>query len=351
MTARNTSLDWLRAAAIIVVVNCHAASLFAPDDRLGWLRVGGHGVDLFFALSGWLIGTQVMRELRDTGTVNIPRFWVRRWLRTLPAYFAVLLFTYVWVASRGRADFDWRYLVFLQNYEPQMPYFGISWSLCVEEHFYLLVAPAAVLAYRWRTARVLLLLALFIPAICRNFGWYRSDVETHVVFDQCAAGVLLAAVSVFAPRAWDRLTRFAPLLAGLAVFAIGSQVIGRMDSSLAVPEMSRTGWLFACAALVLLANSSSFWVGQTSWWPARFVAERAYALYLTHVEALAVVHRLSDLPVGVRFALAWGLSFLFAEVLYRCVEKPGMRARKYWELTKERSSDVKLETRTVVVTP
>lgn len=334
MTARNPSLDWLRAAAIVAVVNCHAAGTFAPDGRLSWVQVGGHGVDLFFALSGWLIGTQLMRELRDTGTVNVRRFWARRWLRTLPAYFAVLLFTYVWVAGRGREGFDGRYLVFLQNYEPRMPYFGISWSLCVEEHFYLLVAPAAVLAHRWRVARIVLLLALCVPAVCRNLGWFRTDAETHVVFDQCAVGVVLAAVHVFAPRAWARLTRFAPLFAVVALAAIGFQVLDRVTPA-GVGEMSRSGWLFACAAFVLLANASPFWTSRTGWGPARFVAERAYALYLTHVEALAVVNRLPEVPVLVRFALAWGLAFAFAEVLHRCVEKPGMRARGWWAATRE----------------
>ncbi len=334
MTARNSSLDWLRAIAIVAVVNCHAASTFSPDGAYSWLQVGGHGVDLFFALSGWLIGSQLMRELRDTGTVNVTRFWLRRWLRTLPAYYAMLLFTFAWVVSRGTGSIDWRYLVFLQNYGGEQPYFSISWSLCVEEHFYLLVAPFALIAFRRRWAWLALGPILLVPVVCRNFGWFQNDAETHVVFDQCAAGVLLAAISVFGSRTWRALTRLAPLLSGAGLLAIALAVASRIWPDVGPGDLSRTGWLLACTALVLQANASPFWMERTAWRPARFIAERAYALYLTHIEALAVVNKFGELPFGVRLALTWCMALAFAEVLHRLVERPGMRMRSWFAATR-----------------
>src|SRR4051794_14167239 len=92
---RNPRLDVLRVAAIVSVVNCHIAAAFHPNGLLGILQLGGHGVDLFFVLSGWLLGKQLCEELRDTGSVDLKRFWLRRWLRTLPAYYAVMSLTII----------------------------------------------------------------------------------------------------------------------------------------------------------------------------------------------------------------------------------------------------------------
>ena len=211
---RNTSLDVLRAAAIILVVNCHIVSGYYASSHspvpapLGILRMGGHGVDLFFILSGWLLGRQLCEELRDTGGIELRRFWLRRWLRTLPAYYAILLGTYLQVIIQGKQPIRYCYLWFAQNYVDPMPYFAISWSLCVEEHFYLLVAPfLLILARSHRAATVLLPIILALPLACRSLNWYHSLQETHVRYDECATGVLLAYTFVFLPRLWRKLWR------------------------------------------------------------------------------------------------------------------------------------------------
>ena len=85
MSNRNHSLDILRSLASVLVVNCHLASTLGGDGTLSALQLGGRGVDLFFVLSGWLLGHQLLAELRKTGKVEVGRFWRRRWLRTLPA--------------------------------------------------------------------------------------------------------------------------------------------------------------------------------------------------------------------------------------------------------------------------
>src|SRR5579883_1610736 len=137
MSHRNGSLDVLRALAIVMVVGCHLATGFAPGSPVAVaLGNGGRGVDLFFVLSGWLLGRQLFAEAAATGTVDVRRFWLRRWLRTLPAYYAVLAAQIAVLAVRGKGSLiDWRYLIFLQNYIPDPPYFAVSWSLCVEEYF------------------------------------------------------------------------------------------------------------------------------------------------------------------------------------------------------------------------
>lgn len=330
MATRNTSLDCLRAFAIITVVNCHVASSFAPDGRMGWLQVGGHGVDLFFALSGWLIGKHLMQEIQRTGSVDLKRFWLRRWLRTLPAYYAVLLFTFAWQFVSHRTLPDWRYLVFMQNYETPMPYFGVSWSLCVEEHFYLLVAPLSWLIVKRRWALVLVPVVFLVPVLCRNFGWFQADHETHVVFDLCASGVTLAAISVFAPRFWQKLCRWAPLFVTLSMLGIGAAIVRRLQPTWGIEEFGRSWWLLIAASFILLANSNVFFEQRTGWWPIRFIAERAYSLYLLHIEAIVIVKRFPEMPFWLTLAFVWAISLLLAEGLYRWVELPGMKIREWF---------------------
>ena len=162
MKHRNGSMDILRSLAIITVVNCHAGTAFATDPIRSIFGLGGRGVDLFFVLSGWLLGHQLLTELREKGTIEIKRFWLRRWVRTLPAYYAVLLPTYLQQMYKyHELSFNPSFLVFGQTYWSTMPYFGISWSLCVEEHFYLLIAPLLMLLRRgWGAIALLVLLGL-----------------------------------------------------------------------------------------------------------------------------------------------------------------------------------------------
>ena len=176
---RYANLDFVRALAILLVVNCHSGSIFAAAPLSAALQLGGKGVELFFVLSGWLLGRQILIELRQTGRVEFRRFWLRRWMRTLPAYYAVLTVISLYILSRGNQPLRWSYLYFGQAYVSGMPYFGISWSLCVEEHFYLVVAPAVYAAWRFRPVRYLIAIALLIPSVCRAEGWYGADFQTH----------------------------------------------------------------------------------------------------------------------------------------------------------------------------
>jgi peptidoglycan/LPS O-acetylase OafA/YrhL len=290
-------------------------------------------------LSGWLLGRQLMRELHDTDTIDLRRFWYRRWLRTLPAYYAVLAFTFAWQLYRGNYDLCWSYTYFGQTYLTDLPYFGISWSLCVEEHFYLAVAPLMLLFWRVRFSRWLLPVLLALPVVCRVAGWYFHDpgIETHARYDPCALGVLLAAISVARPRLWALLTRLAPVLALVGLIVAGRDAACRLNPQWGLSDQGILAWALIFGSWVLLAAARPNWkIGRLP--GVRYVAERSYALYLLHPEAFAILQKTGALSFPVFLALTWVLSLVLAEILYRLVERPGMRLRERFGASRSRAA-------------
>lgn len=339
MDKRYRSMDFLRSIAIVLVILAHTILSYGAPSLLAPLQLGGTGVDLFFVLSGWLLGGQLFKESERRGRIDVKRFWVRRWMRTLPAYFAILS---VSIAQRyltkDDVEFPWQYMLFVQNYQDSMEFFAISWSLCVEEQFYLLIAPLlALLCLTNRgttTATLVVLLAL--PVIFRVNGWYDSMYQTHVRLDCCVAGVLLAQVKHQYKDVWGHLGRHASAL------MIGSVALYLMFYvARYFPEIGLTGnpdpllLAFIFGAFVLFANSSDqnrerFYIPGSN-----YIATRSYALYLLHPEILAILNRFFlELNFVLYFALAMLGSIIVSEVLYRIVEKPFMDMRERFSFSR-----------------
>jgi peptidoglycan/LPS O-acetylase OafA/YrhL len=145
-TKRVFGLDLIRAIAVLSVVFAHSASLLSPFYSLpyvGWFlencsALGLLGVELFFVLSGFLIGSILIREYMRSTVYNvqsIKTFWIKRWSRTLPNYYFILGLN---ILLFSRTAFDWHFLFFTQNLSTPHPvFFPEAWSLAVEEWFYL----------------------------------------------------------------------------------------------------------------------------------------------------------------------------------------------------------------------
>ena len=216
------SLDGLRAIAILLVlmthISQHTAGMSLVRFNMEWLTPlynGWIGVDLFFVLSGYLVGSAVIRQLSQN-RFSLSSFLLSRFFRILPAYFAVMLVIIVMqrVLPSGLQSilpaFNKRDIIenglLLTDYLPG--YMGIqSWSLSIEEHFYLLV-PFFLLFFRKFETRVYAAMGLiFIALFCRilTYRYYGMGEATpmtvvlhyiyfpfHERMDSLAMGVLIA---------------------------------------------------------------------------------------------------------------------------------------------------------------
>ena len=145
---RNFGLDIVRSTAILLVLASHSLFFLFPFYGRQLVEVfgvfGSYGVEIFFVLSGFLIGQLVIKEvLSPPGLRGLGHFWVRRWFRTLPPYYLVLA-----IRTLTGHPFHWRFLVFLQNFDAKvLSSFPVSWSLSIEEWFYLLTPLLLLLAF------------------------------------------------------------------------------------------------------------------------------------------------------------------------------------------------------------
>jgi peptidoglycan/LPS O-acetylase OafA/YrhL len=165
---------------------------------------------------------------------------------------------------------------------------------------------------------------------------------THLRYDQCAVGVILAAIATFAPRSWAFLSRALVGLVPLAIMLALANLYWRIAH---VPraDWEPLVWTAIFATFIVLANSNDFWRSSARIPGARYVADRAYAVYLLHVEAIALIRRIAgmhdghiDLPLTLYLVLVWIVVLILAEVLYRVVERPFMRAREWFSPSRSR---------------
>ena len=333
---RYPTLDLLRVVAISMVMALHMPSL-GRVKVIGLYTTGGYlGVDLFMLISGWLLGGQLLRELAKTRTMQPFRFFVKRWMRTLPPYYAMLaIFCATGAVGFDKADVGavLKHMFFLQSYFPPSLY-GVSWSLCNEEHFYLLL-PLLVLATRKiHHVRWLLLatIAIQVVVIVLRHRAFSGDADepkvTHLRMDGLLMGFLLSYVAQFHREVWDRLGRVATfggvvgLIAMLIVTPQVDSIRFRWDYSTTVAT-----WFLALVFLACVHEKSSW--SKVSFPGLRYAGELTYAVYLVHaVIPKAWLLRLSGESGMVGLGIRLGLVIALSMALHHVVEVPFLRIRE-----------------------
>lgn len=301
---RLRQLDVIRAIAVLMVLGRHlprcpetaSASLRAAVESLrfsGWA-----GVDLFFVLSGFLIGGLLFAEYREHGRAEIVRFWIRRAIRIHPPFYCFVLVSLLCAPMFGRHT-PWQAnlaeLLFLQNYLPGI--WRHTWSLAVEEHFYLLLPLGlAMLAYveggvlSTKSLRrvVLAFVAVAMASTAfREQAWltFPACARTHLRMDGLLFGVLLAYFNQYYPAQTERIVR-----RNAGVILLASLVLVAMTVSR--PLESRWMRLFGFSYLYLgfggiiitACYSTRFaaWSCRRAARPLVVIGVGSYSIYLWH---------------------------------------------------------------------
>lgn len=368
---RIEQLDGVRGLAIIMVLVAHFYVLLSEPNpayprffstRL--LQATWSGVDLFFVLSGFLIGGILIDRRRSTNYYAV--FYLRRTLRILPLYFVLLLTVGAlalaapdlrqlstgegesWRWMTGSLFPAWCYATFLQNFcmaagdSLGSDSIGHSWSLAVEEQFYLLLPLFIRLVPERALPRLLAGLVLLTPLL-RVQIWFIPDfgrIGAYVLLPCRADSLLLGVLSAWAVRQ-DSIRRFLAarrralnvlLLVLSAIGAFFSYYDGNFSSFLMI-NVGYTWFAITFALLILLAIVSPrrSMLGFLYWTPLRWIGWVSYFVYLFHqlVLGFAYLMMTGEAPSFehgyLPMVVALFLTFLLAGVSWRYFERPLLR--------------------------
>jgi peptidoglycan/LPS O-acetylase OafA/YrhL len=351
--ARVVGLDFIRATAIILVVVSHALR-FSPFVGEGAaqaeLTLGFYGVEIFFVLSGFLIGTILLRVEKNPGLTG--NFWMRRWMRTLPAYYTVLLITpLLYIAFFGAANLEFKqvapYFVFAQNlWKPHPEFFGVAWSLSVEEWFYLLFPVGLFLMWKskLRPSVPAVAITLFAIAIisrtimsCNADLNWDSGIRKIVLcrIDAIVPGVLMAWLAQRYP--FTKSVAIKLFVSGIFLFAFSfflfcfsgaiENRITFLSTHILLPVTS--------VAMAFLIPLASTWMGSSGGATRviRFISLTSYSLYLVHSVVWEIylnywIEQRNEPSQWLVFTGYIFISFIAAVVLHYAIERPFMRLRE-----------------------
>jgi peptidoglycan/LPS O-acetylase OafA/YrhL len=335
--ARIPSLDGLRAISISLVVLGHLSGShgWPTVARIEYFDLGNLGVRVFFVISGFLITGLLLKEHQQTGRIDLPAFYVRRTLRIFPAYY-VFLTAMALAGTAGWVDLRPGDLLhaatYTENYHEHHGWaIGHTWSLAVEEQFYLLWP---LLMFRLGPSRALRAAAGFAIAVpvlrfalrLSHPDWYpRTGYTFETTANSIAIGCLLAGwrpalqATSWYPRLMASRFFFLVPLTALAVSA--------MDRPRIQALLGHTAMNVAIALTIdWCVRRPSGRVGRVlNAAPLVFVGTLSYSLYLWQQPFL---DRSSELPMA-RFPLSLALAIAAALVSYYGVERPflGLRHR------------------------
>jgi peptidoglycan/LPS O-acetylase OafA/YrhL len=337
------SLNGIRAVAVTLVFFSHGGQ--------GQLVPGGLGVTLFFVLSGFLITTLLQREYRTHDAVSLRNFYLRRVLRLMPPLFIVVALSgLLAAASLIDGGFSLRGLLsvlfYFGNYHVIATDFagipaglGVIWSLAVEEHFYLLYPPLALLLLRWpqpRHAAVALAVLcgaillwriwLYLQGVPEAYITMATDTRADAILVGCAMAFLFSPGGAAMPAPKPR--RDLPIAAACGLLLVATLLYR--------DEMFRltaryTLQCLALAPLILLAiiHARSPLVRWLNARPLVYIGTVSYTIYLSHQIVLyGVIRHWPQLNWVTTLALTIVLTLAIAEPMRRWVENPCAVLRK-----------------------
>jgi len=348
-------LDVFRAVAILIVVLGHGSFLikkFLPG--FPYLPLPD-GVELFFVLSGFLIGSILLKIYNRENKLDhkmLIGFWKRRWLRTLPAYYVVLIlnfvFIYLGIIKGDITRFSWKFFLFLHNFsEPFVDFFWESWSLSIEEWFYILTPVTITAMYFFCKDKIkpkylfLIVILIYIVApLLYRFSissvdvdefWFDARFRKIVLtrLDAIMFGVLFAWIKYYFPGFWVSNRKCLFFLGLILVFSV---IVYDYDLN---GIFAKTFYfsLLGMGSAMLLPLADYFKSAKTFFGKAiTHVSVISYSMYLLNLSMIAQVIEYNFMPLSnggfiIMYIVYWFLVILLSFLFYRFVEKPFMDLR------------------------
>ncbi len=345
---RTIELDFIRGIAIIAVMGFHFHSVktgysFISAIEYPLKNFGREGVNLFFTLSGFLVGGLLLKQYSENGRIDAWRFIIRRIFKIWPAYYALILFHLF--AGRHPAD-----TFLIQNLTHLQNYLGTSinqtWSLAVEEHFYLFLPALLLLFVRFRVGvnaiigTLLAICGIVLLARCAvvsNGDLEAAFFQTQYRIDSLLFGVILAAFYWMKPATYRKFADNKWLLIAMVGALVVWLVLG--TKHIAVDES--IGYTIQAigfaAAIVLTLEYSGSIRNSVVYRVVAWIGVYSYGIYLWHSLALApgdmLIRKTAALhvPPLAAWAIVLGAQFCIAIVIgyvtTRAIEFPFLKVR------------------------
>ncbi|AFM05263.1 putative acyltransferase [Bernardetia litoralis DSM 6794] len=337
--SRYPNLDLLRALAVMTVVFYHCCNLVGVAPWMWkWLEVlGSSSVELFCILSGFLIGSIYWEEHDRIGEVNIKVFILRRIYRTVPMYYLFMVLAYISVYAVRNEEFSWTYLFFLQNYEKEMPFYVISWTLCVEEHFYLLMPFLVWFFLRIpKKLTIVSLAVLFILPLVFRFLSYDDtigqvfgfqSVASHFRYESLLLGVVISQILHYHKTFFDSLIPYRYFIYAVTLIIISSYVFLPILIKAQI-SVTLSGILYGLCLIVAVRGKSIALATK----PLTYkIAISSYSTYLAHSLWLHawvyIFDYLGILSAWIRIPIMFLWSFTIGYIVFKLLEKPIIRLR------------------------
>jgi peptidoglycan/LPS O-acetylase OafA/YrhL len=333
--ARNPSIDVFRGLAILGVVIGH----------YGYLPYGGLGVDLFFVISGLLVSGLLTKKFQKAEKINFFSFFIQRGFKIWPSYYVYLFvgnFLAYFIYSDFRPDQiieTWdlkRYIFFYQNYTgaPYHYSFDQVWSLCVEEHFYILLPIGMILLQKFKANHKALITSvcfvIFAGIVFKLLAFYFTESKdtyssTHSRIDALGWGVLLNLIITYYPEILERVKKpYLFSVVGMIIFGFALYI--ELHTNLLIYHKVWFKAVIPFSFFLMVAGVYNFKLNGLKW--LRFIAYYSYNWYLwQQLFILAIFHYNGNNYIAFGVVGVIG-SFLIAMLFTILVEEPFLELRK-----------------------
>lgn len=328
---RNFGLDVVRAISILLVLLAHR---FDFNYELGTV-----GVQIFFILSGFLIGQILLKDFKSSGNIDtVFKFWKRRWFRTLPLYYLVLIFKILIYGN----PYGWKmivYFLFLHANFVGISFFGVSWSLIIEEWFYIFL-PLATLFFFGRgidsRRYIYFLLGFIVLFFSARFAWnYFNKGIIIYQFDCLLLGVGLALIKLYYSEIYKKLCTVYFFLIGLLGVVFWTVIYGEVTDIPLYDTFYRVTWFFLISifiALMIPFVEQSVVINQIlkknkpAFYFFTWTSILTYSIYLLHMEVFHINISLINEPIT--FVLQMIILYVICYLVYSLFEHPMMMLRE-----------------------